>query len=102
MLALVLSVRNPTEIQYHPASIPTHLRQLATLHNKSFSLSALHTISKSDLNLWDRRGRGRIVVGFTTIYAISAYHRLCCEFESRPGRVRGVQDCVIKFASDLR
>jgi hypothetical protein len=88
VLALVLSVRNPTEIQYHPASIPTHLRQLATLHNKSFSLSALHTISKSDLNLWDRRGRGRIVVGFTTTYAISAYHRLCCEFESRPGRAR--------------
>jgi len=24
--------------------------------------------------LWGRRGRGRLVVGFTTIHAISAYH----------------------------
>jgi len=35
------------------------------------------------------RGRDRIVVGFTTTYAISAYHHWCCEFESRSGR--GVQ-----------
>jgi hypothetical protein len=27
------------------------------------------------LNLRDRRGRGRMVVGFTTTYAISAYPR---------------------------
>ena len=25
--------------------------------------------------LWGRRGRDRMVVGFTTTYAISAYHR---------------------------
>jgi hypothetical protein len=30
-----------------------------------------------------------MVVGFTTTYAISAYHHWCCEFES----VRGVQFC---------
>jgi len=24
--------------------------------------------------VWGRRGRGRMVVGFTTTYAISAYH----------------------------
>jgi hypothetical protein len=41
-----------------------------------------------------------MVVGFTTTYAISAYHHYCCEFESRPGR--GVQHYVIKFVSDLR
>ena len=46
-----------------------------------------------------RRGRDRIVVGFTTAYAISAYPNQCCEFESRPGR--GVQHYVIKFVSDL-
>ena len=34
----------------------------------------------------DRRGRDRMVVGFTTTYAISAYHHWCCEFESRSGR----------------
>jgi len=33
--------------------------------------------------MWGRRGRDRLVDGFTTIYAISAYHHWCCEFESR-------------------
>jgi len=28
----------------------------------------------------------RMVVGFTTTYAISAYHHWSCEFESRSGR----------------
>jgi hypothetical protein len=41
-----------------------------------------------------------MVVGFTTTYAINAYHHGCCEFESRSGR--GVQHYVIKFVSDLR
>jgi len=39
-----------------------------------------------------RRGRDRMVVGFTTTYAISAYRHWCCEFESRSGR--GVQHYV--------
>jgi len=30
-----------------------------------------------------RRGHGRMVVGFTTIYAISAYDHYRCEFEPR-------------------
>jgi hypothetical protein len=46
------------------------------------------------------RGRDRMVVRFTTTYAISSYHQCCCEFESRTGR--GVQHYVIKFVSDLR
>ena len=29
-----------------------------------------------------RCGRDRMVVGFTTTYATSAYHHRCCEFES--------------------
>jgi len=37
-----------------------------------------------------------IVVGFTTTYAISAYHHWCCEFESRSGR--GVQHWVINLS----
>jgi hypothetical protein len=36
-----------------------------------------------------------MVVGFTTTYAIGAYHHCCCEFESRSGR--GVQH-VIKYS----
>jgi len=33
-----------------------------------------------------RRGRDRIVIGFTTTYAISVYHNLYSEIESRSGR----------------
>jgi hypothetical protein len=44
---------------------------------------------------WGRRGHDRMVVGFTTTYAISTYHHWCYEFESRSGR--GVQHYVIKF-----
>ena len=51
-------------------------------------------------HLQGRRGRDGMVVGVTTTYAISVYHHLCCEFESRSGR--GVQHYVIKFVSDLR
>jgi len=29
-----------------------------------------------------RHGRDRMVVGFATTYAISAYHHWCCELES--------------------
>ena len=47
-----------------------------------------------------RRGRDRMVVGFTTTYTISAYHHWCCEFESPSGW--GVQHYVINFISDLR
>ena len=37
---------------------------------------------------------------YNTIYAISAYHHWCYEFQSQSGR--GVQHYVIKFVSDLR
>jgi hypothetical protein len=33
--------------------------------------------------MWDRRGRDRIVVRFTTTYAISGYQHLRCVLESR-------------------
>jgi hypothetical protein len=39
----------------------------------------------------------QMVVGFTTTYAIDAYHHWCCEFESRSGW--GAQHYVIKFVS---
>jgi len=38
-----------------------------------------------------RRCHDHMVVGFTTTYAISAYHHCCCEFESRG---RGAQHYV--------
>jgi hypothetical protein len=39
----------------------------------------------------NRDGHDHMVVGFTTTFAISAYHHWCCEFESRSGE--GVQYC---------
>ena len=47
-----------------------------------------------------RRGYDRMVVGFTTTYAISAYLHWCCGFESRSER--RVQRYVINFVSDLQ
>ena len=42
---------------------------------------------------WVRRGRGRLVVAFTTTYVISAYHYYRYEFESRSWR--GVLDTTL-------
>jgi len=47
-----------------------------------------------------RHGRDRMVVEFTTTFAISAYHHWCCEFECRSGR--GVQHYVIKSLTCVR
>jgi len=47
-----------------------------------------------------RRVRDLMVVGFTTTYAISAYHHWSCEFESLSGQ--SVQHYVIKLVGDLR
>jgi hypothetical protein len=46
------------------------------------------------------RGNDHMVVGFTTIYAISAYRHWCCWCVSRS--VSNVQHYVIKFVSVLR
>ena len=47
-----------------------------------------------------RRGRDRMVVEFTTTYALSAYHHYC-EFESRSNEAYSMHHYVIKFVSDL-
>ena len=39
----------------------------------------------------DHRGRDRMIVGFTTNYAISTYHHLSYEFEA----LRGVLDTTL-------
>ena len=69
--------------------------------SNTISASPTYGVYISQLINYSRGGRlcrDRIIVGFTTTYAISAYHH--CEFESRSGR--GVQHYVIKFVSDLR
>jgi hypothetical protein len=46
------------------------------LKKKSLVFGHLTKLSKDEINKWkrDRRGRDRMVVGFTTTYAIGAYH----------------------------
>ena len=43
-----------------------------------------------------------VVWGFTTTFAISAYHHWSCEFESRSDEMYLIQHYVIKVVSDLR
>jgi hypothetical protein len=69
------------------------------MQNKIFYLLLL-IAEDTPCTCWGRRGRDRIVAGFTTTYVISVYHHGCCEFEFRSGR--GVKHYVIKFVSDLR
>jgi hypothetical protein len=45
------------------------------------------------------RGLDRMLVGFTTTYAISAYYYWCCEFES--WSERGVHHYVIKLSVNI-
>ena len=42
----------------------------------------IYLLNKNPTGLSDRRCRDRMVVGFTTIYASSAYQYKSCEFES--------------------
>jgi hypothetical protein len=46
-------------------------------------------------------GRDRMVVVFTSTYAISAYHHWCCEFESCSGKVYLIQHYVIQVCQWL-
>jgi hypothetical protein len=68
-----------------------------------FMSTSLYSYFKRTLyqiNSGSHRGHDRMVVGFTTTYAIGAYHHLCCEFESSSGW--GVQHYLIKFVSDMQ
>jgi hypothetical protein len=72
---------------------------MTTLWNKIVVVVYNCLLTTSQTCIRSRRDRDRMVVGFTTTYAINAHHRWYCEFESRSGR--GVQHYVIKFVSDL-
>jgi hypothetical protein len=55
------------------------------------------------VRIWrGRRGHDRMVVGFITTYAISAYHHYHCEYEPRSDEVYSIYYYVIKLVSDLR
>ena len=54
------------------------------------------------IHWWGRRGRDRMVVGFTTTCMISVYHTKVRSSNPAHGAVYSIQYYVIKFVSDLR
>ena len=53
-------------------------------------------------HIWGRRGRDRMVVGFTITYSISAYHHLFVRSNPAHGDVYSIQHYVIQFVRNLR
>jgi hypothetical protein len=51
-----------------------------------FSVDGRYSRTVTTMTYWGRHGHDHMVVGFTTTYAISAYHHWSCEFESWSGR----------------
>ena len=84
----------------HSSFHPALYEDLIPPTEPNFALYLEHRYNMSVPPGRGRHGRERMVVEFATTYAISAYHYLCCEIESRSGQ--GVQQYVTKFVSDLR
>jgi hypothetical protein len=80
------------------SQLPELKTTLSSWKSFCFKFKILKLTFKSKIG--GRRGHDRMVVGFTTTYAISVHHHWCCELESWSGR--GVQYYVIKFFGDLR
>jgi len=65
------------------------------------SIKSIYNVYENvQLRTGDRRGGDRMVVRFTTTFAISAYHHFRCEFESHLGEVYSIQHYVIKFVTE--
>ena len=87
-LYLSLSLQNERNlIQYNQIYL-INLSLFSSFELGKQLLNKCHIINTFNLD--------RMVVGFTTTYVISAYHRWCCEFESRSGR--GVQHYVTSLS----
>ena len=53
-----------------------HCRNSSKIQNKNVVLTICGLVQ-----WWDRRGHHRMIIGFTTTCAISAYHHKSCEFK---------------------
>jgi hypothetical protein len=82
----------------------TQARKIEDLARISLKKDPLYVGVDDKKIIWrGRHGPDRMVIEFTTTYAISAHHQLNGEFESRSWR--GVLDTtyyMIKFLSDLQ
>ena len=87
----------PTWKEKHYSCISPHIVNFCSWNR---ILRSINNVKSNVLQqTGDHRGRDHMVVGFTTTYAIGAYHHWCCGFNSHSGR--GVQHYVIKFVSDF-
>ena len=78
--------RTPSEDKYSHGLWPDELK--IDNNYKQFKNLILRVFVRNTVNIITsrgRRGRDRMVVGFATTYAISAYHHQRCEFEPRSG-----------------
>jgi len=86
--------------QWCEAGSQKSLNNLATPARPLFYIY-LYLFNRTSHDVGGRRGHNRILVGFITTYAISAYHHQQCEFEYCSDEVYSIQHYVIKFVSDL-
>ena len=84
----------------HPNYLYT-TRVLILVSNKYCVASIIDSTKTKIAQSGGRRVRDRMVVGFTTTYAISDYHLKRCEIESHSSVVYSIQHYVIKSVSDL-
>ena len=63
------------------------------------TITLTHVYPKGQLG--GRHSHDCMVVGFTTTYAIHAYHHWSCEYKSRSDEVYSIQHYVIKFDSEF-
>ena len=75
-------------------SIPLLVLFLEIVTSEKNVFTLIHAIIKKHFNRSIfKKGRDHMVVGFTTTYAISAYHQKGCEFRSHSWR--GVCDTTV-------
>ena len=71
------------------------------LRNRLTSINAFVSLNQNAKLRGGHHGPDRMVVGFTTTYAISAYRHYSYEFESRSGEMYSIH-YLIRFVSDFR
>jgi len=79
-------------MKFLPIPITKYSTASSNFHSNYFIYLSF-TLSFKQGYIEERGGRGRMVVGFTTSYAIGAYHHYSCEFE--PCSWQGVLDTTL-------
>jgi len=91
----------PSKSKSHYHTIPTTMAPFYLINSRYNIYDCFTTITcfPKIFSISGRRGRDRMVVGFTNTCAICAYHHQSCEFEPL---AYSIQRYVRKFVCDLR